>query len=206
MRESGLIIEEPPGARRGARDMVKAVGFPMNAAEPPNPDLRMMPERAHWVIVVRADRPAAHARLQRHFARAPWVDVVIDRRGGVMDRRVGLASSRAPSSAGERRAGQRRALNGPPSSSPTFRRASRQDDFEVYEATAPLPARCPECGLTFTVELPHFAEPPIHLELTMIHDITLYGVVRHVVEAQSLSATGRVLFTSRLRARPLEAA
>jgi hypothetical protein len=55
-----------------------------------------------------------------------------------------------------------------------------------------------------TVELPAFAEPPVRLELKVVHDVTPQGL-RHVVEAQSLSATGRVLFTSQLRARPHKA-
>jgi hypothetical protein len=55
-----------------------------------------------------------------------------------------------------------------------------------------------------TVELPRFAEPPVRLELKVVHDVSPYGP-RHVVEAQSLSATGRVLFTSQLRTRPLKA-
>jgi hypothetical protein len=165
----------------------------------------MMPERAHWVIVVRADRPAAYARLRQHFAGSPWVDVVMDRRGIVKDRRIGPSSGRGQSSAGERRGDQRREWTAPSTSTPAFRRTSRGEDHDVYEATAPLPVRCPECGLMRTVELPAFAEPPVRLELKVVHDVTPHGLLRHVVEAQSLSATGRVLFTSQLRARPLKA-
>jgi hypothetical protein len=160
---------------------------------------------AHWVIVVRADRPRAYARLQRHFAGSPWVDVVMDRRGIMRDRPIGPSAGRGPSAAYERRGNQRRDRTAPSTSTPAFRRASRGEDYDVYEATAPLPVRCPECALMITVELPRFAEPPVRLELTVVHDVTPYGLLRHVVEAQSLSPTGRVLFTSQVRARPLKA-
>ena len=157
-------------------------------------------ERAIFVVPV--DRAAAYARLRRHFVGSPLVEVVMDRRGIVMDRRVGPLSYGGRSSAVERRRTQRRET---PAPSSAVRPTSRGEDYAVYEATAPLSVRCPECGLMVMVELPRFAEPPVRLELTVIHEVTPHGLHRHVVEAQSLSATGRVLFTSHLRARPLKA-
>jgi hypothetical protein len=56
-----------------------------------------------------------------------------------------------------------------------------------------------------TVELPRFTEPLVRLELRVVHDVILHGGRRHVVEIQALSATGRILLTSQLRARPLKA-
>ena len=52
-----------------------------------------------------------------------------------------------------------------------------------------------------TVELPRFAEPPARLELAVRHELILPVTVRHVVELQSLSATGRVLLATRLVVR-----
>jgi len=117
-----------------------------------------------------------------------WVDVVMDRRGG-------LPHDRSGAPAVDRRRGGRR------SGDTAFRRAYRGDDFDVYEATAPLPGRCPHCGALVTVELPRFAEPPARLELAVRHELILPVTVRHVVELQSLSATGRVLLATRLVVR-----
>jgi hypothetical protein len=165
------------------------------AAPGARPDSRVVPERSRWVIVVRADRPAAYATLRRTFDGSAWVDVVMDRRGGTSS-----GGGRAP---GVERRGSQRPRGSPASApAPAFRRAYGTSDFEVYEATAPLPGRCPQCGLSVTVDLPRFAEPPVRLELTVIHEVIPPATVRHLVEAQSLSATGRVLLASRLLARP----
>jgi hypothetical protein len=51
------------------------------------------------------------------------------------------------------------------------------------------------------VELPRFAEPPVRLEVAVVHEPVLPDRTRHAVELQSLSATGRVLLASRLLAR-----
>jgi hypothetical protein len=159
------------------------------------PDSRVVPERSRWVIVVRADRPVAYATLQRNFQGSAWVDVVVDRRGGTSS-----GGGRVP---GVERRGSQRPRGSPASApAPAFRRAYGTNDFEVYEATAPLPGRCPQCGLSVTVDLPRFAEPPVRLELTVVHEVIPPATVRHVVEAQSLSATGRVLLATRLLARP----
>jgi hypothetical protein len=37
----------------------------------------------------------------------------------------------------------------------------------------------------------------------VLHEVTSPGTIRHVVEAQSLSATGRILLATRLVARPI---
>jgi hypothetical protein len=158
-------------------------------------DSHVAPERSRWVIVVRADRPAAYATLRRTFDGSAWVDVVVDRRGGT--------SSGGGHTPGVERRGSQRPRGSPASApAPAFRRAYGTNDFEVYEATAPLPGRCPQCGLSVTVDLPRFAEPPVRLELTVVHEVIPPATVRHLVEAQSLSATGRVLLASRLLARP----
>jgi len=78
-------------------------------------------------------------------------------------------------------------------------------DFAVYEVAAPLRGRCPHCDEPVTVELPRFADPPVRLELTVVHEDNAPPRLRHAVEARALSATGRVILASRLRARPLTA-
>jgi hypothetical protein len=49
-----------------------------------------------------------------------------------------------------------------------------------------------------SAEMPRFAEPPARLELAVVHEIIQADRARHVVEPQTLSATGRVLLASRL--------
>ena len=151
----------------------------------------MIPERPRWVIVTRIDRPEVVPALRRTFARSAWVDVVVDRRRG--ERRHGTVQV-----AGERRLAGRRSADRDPAQTPPFRLAHRADGFEAYEATSPVPGRCPECGAMVSVELPRFVEPPVHLDLAVVHEPIQPGRARHVVDLQSFSATGRVLLASRL--------
>ena len=153
----------------------------------------IVPERARWVVVVKVNRPEAFTALRRNFAKSAWVEVVIDRRRG--ERRRAAAGTSVERRVGGRRIADRAQV-------PGFRRAHRAEDFEVYEATTPLEARCPECGAALSVELPRFAEPPVRLELAVVHEIAAPpDRVRHAVELQSLSPTGRVLLATRLFAR-----
>ena len=154
----------------------------------------MIPERPRWVIVTRADRPEAAPALRRMFAASAWVDVVVDRRQG--ERRHGAAQV-----AGERRLAGRRSADRDPTQTPQFRLAHRAEGFEAYEATGPVPGRCPECGAMVSVELPRFVEPPVRLDVAVIHEPIQPGRARHMVDLQSFSATGRVLLASRLLAR-----
>jgi len=161
-------------------------------------DKGIVPERARWVVVVKQNRPEAFAALRRNFAQSAWVEVVIDRRRGERRKAAGSTSV-------ERRVGGRRTVDRDPTRAPTFRRAHRAEDFEVYEAITPLPGHCPECGATLNVELPRFAEPPVRLELAVVHENLAPPDRggRHAVELQSLSPTGRVLLATRLFARTL---
>jgi hypothetical protein len=52
-----------------------------------------------------------------------------------------------------------------------------------------------------SVEMPRFAEPPVRLDLTVVHEDIQPDRARHTVELQSRSATGRVLLASRLFVR-----
>jgi hypothetical protein len=157
-------------------------------------DQGIAPQRARWVVVVKKDRPDTFAALRRNFAGSAWVEVVVDRRRG--DRRRAALGTPV-----ERRRGGRRTVDRDSAQVPTFRRAQRSDDCEVYEATTPLPGRCPQCGAGLSVELPRFAEPPDRLELSVVHESVPPDRVRHAVELQSLSPTGRVLMATRLFAR-----
>ncbi len=95
----------------------------------------------------------------------------------------------------------RRSADRDPAQTPPFRLAHRADGFEAYEATGPVPGRCPECGATVSIELPRFGEPPVRLELVVVHESIQPGRGRHMVDLQSFSATGRVLLASRLLVR-----
>jgi hypothetical protein len=150
------------------------------------------------VIVVPVGRSETFAAISRKFARSPWVDVVMDRRRGE-HRPDGSA---AP--AGERRtAGPRKTTAPNPASEPAFRLAHRDDGREVYESTALESGYCPECGALVSVQLPRFVEPPVRLELLVCHEPTSAerAAVRHVVELQSFSQTGRILLATRLAGR-----
>ena len=135
--------------------------------------------------------------LRRSFARSAWVDVVMDRRRGERRHAVG----RAPG--GERRTGGRRCEDHASRHAPAFRLAHRGDGFLVYEATGPELAHCPQCGAVLSVELPRFSEPPVRLDVIVLHESLPpdHTRARHAVEVQSFSATGRVLLASRLLAR-----
>jgi hypothetical protein len=156
----------------------------------------MRPARSRWVIVVPVGRADTYAALRRRFGRSPWVDVLMDRRRG--ERRHGTAGLPTV----ERRRTPRRKPAGrpaPPGDS-LFRLAHQLDGCDVYEATSPEYGSCPDCGVLVSLELPRFAEPPVRLELVLLHEPTAHGV-RHVGELQSLSATGRLLLSSRLVGR-----
>ena len=155
----------------------------------------MTPERPRWVIVVRVERSEVFAALRRSFAGSDWVDLVVDRRRG--ERRQGRGSTPAA----ERRGGGRRSADRQPVRVPAFRLAHRGDGFEVYEATGSQSGRCPQCGTMVSVEMPRFTEPPVRLELTVVHETIPPDRARHVVEVQSFSATGRVLLATRLFAQ-----
>lgn len=173
----------------------EAVRQTHRAATPTPAEARgIVPQRARWVVVVKVNRPDAFTSLRRHFAGTSWVEVVVDRRRG--ERRQAPAKANL-----ERRRGGRRIADNDPTRVPSFRRAHRGDDFDVYEAIAPVPGQCPVCGVGLTVELPRFAEPPVRLELEVVHEAVSPDKARHAVELQSLSPTGRVLLATRLFAR-----
>lgn len=152
------------------------------------------PERPRWTIVARVDRAELYPTLARSFARSVWVAVVVDRRRG--DRRRQQAEPE-----GDRRLAGRRRSDQDPAQIPAFRLARKGDGFEIFEATGPEPGRCPVCGAMVSVDMPRFAEPPVRLELTVVHEPVPPDRARHVVELQSLSAAGRVLLATRLFAR-----
>ena len=133
--------------------------------------------------------------LSRSFGESAWVQVVVDRRRG--ERRQG--GGRVPRV--ERRSVGRRGSDRDPAQRPAFRLAQHGDGAEVYEATGPESGRCPECGALLSVEMPRFTEPPVRLEMTVVHETIPPNRARHAVEVQSFSAAGRVLLASRLLAR-----
>jgi hypothetical protein len=102
----------------------------------------------------------------------------------------------------ERRTAPRRKASESPTSLPgsLFRLAHQLDECDVYEAMSPESASCPHCSVVVSLEMPRFAEPPVRLDLILHHDASADGV-RHVRELQSLSATGRVLLSTRIVGR-----
>ena len=161
------------------------------------PGLGVTPMRPRWVVVVRVGRPDTSVALRRSFARSAWVDVVMDRRRGERRHAVG----RPPG--GERRTGGRRCEDHASRHAPAFRLAHRGDGFVVYEATGPELVHCLQCGAVLSVELPRFSEPPVRLDVIVLHEALPadHTRARHMVELQSWSATGRILLASRLSAR-----
>jgi hypothetical protein len=155
-------------------------------------------DRPRWIIVVRRDRAELRDQLRRSFARAAWVEVVLDRRTGDRRRESGAAATEA-------RAVERRGRAGDRGQRAAYRLGHRGDGFEVYEATALVPATCSDCGGALSFEMPRFAEPPARLDLRVVHESSHGRSGRHVVELQSFSATGRPLLASRITARPAPA-
>jgi hypothetical protein len=156
---------------------------------------RITPERPHWVIVAAADRPDTYPMLRRNFAGSAWVSVVVDRRHG--ERRH--PGRRQPGE--DRRRAGRRSMDRDAAQVPSFRLARQGDGFAVYEATASVPGRCPQCHALVSVEIPRFVEPPVRLDLTVVHETIVPNRARHLVDCQSYSATGRVLLASRMAVR-----
>ena len=148
------------------------------------------------MIVAQVNRAEVYPALRRNFAGTAWVEVVLDRR-------LGERRQRTMPPADDRRLAGRRSADQDPAQTPVFRLAHRGDGFEAYEATVPVPGRCPECGAMVSIEMPRFAEPPVRLELTVVHETIQRERARHVIELQSFSATGRVLLASRMFVRTL---
>ena len=146
------------------------------------------------MIVAQVDRADVYPGLQRNFAGSAWVEVVLDRRS--LARRQGTVQPTE-----DRRLAGRRSADRDPAQTLAFRLANRGDGFEAYEATGPVPERCAACGAMVSVELPRFAEPPIRLDLTVVHETIALDRARHMVELQSFSATGQLLLASRLFVR-----
>jgi hypothetical protein len=146
------------------------------------------------VIVAQVDRADVYPALRQNFAGSAWVEVVLDRRG--LARRQGTVQP-----AEDRRLAGRRSADQDPAQTPAFRLAHRGDGFEAYEATGPVPERCAACGAMVSVELPRFAEPPLRLDLTVVHETIALDRARHLVELESFSATGQLLLASRLFVR-----
>jgi hypothetical protein len=176
---------------QGRSEVIRSDRIPHTPAGP-----GITPPRSRWVIVVPVGRADTYAALRRRFGRSPWVDVVMDRRRG--ERPVPNAD--VPTV--ERRTAQRRkaAGNAAPTPESVFRLAHQLEGCDVYEATSAQSGRCPDCGVLVSLDLPRFAEPPVSLDLVLRHEPTAHGV-RHVGDFQSLSATGRVLLSTRLVGR-----
>jgi hypothetical protein len=149
-----------------------------------------------WVVVTHPDRPGLLDELVWRYRRAPWVDVLADRRRG--ERR-----QRQEPCPADLRLGERRGVPGDQTTRAAYRLASRGDGFDVYEATGHIAAQCPECGATVMFEMPRSGEPPVGLDLQVAHDRMAVDQhrARHVVELVMYAFTGRPLLASRSFAR-----
>jgi hypothetical protein len=176
---------------QGRSEAVRSERIPHTPAGP-----GITPARSRWVIVVPVGRADTYAAFRRRFGRSPWVDVVVDRR------RTDACHGDAGVPTVERRTAPRRkgTRNPVPAPESLFRLAHQLEGCDVYEGTFPESGRCPDCGVLISLELPRFAEPPVRFELVVQHERTAQGV-RHIGELQSLSATGRVLLSTRLVGR-----
>ena len=153
--------------------------------------------RRRWVVVVWPDRAPLLARLSPAFGQSAWVEVLVDRRHA--DRR----QERRTHGDEQRLVDRRSAVV--TGGTPNYRVAYRGDGFDVYEATSFVSMPCGECGIPGVFEMPRFGEPPARLDLQVIHEAAepkpQPGRARHLVEIQSLGATGRPLLAARHLAR-----
>ena len=149
-----------------------------------------------WVIVTCPDRPGLLDELAWRYRRAPWVNVLADRRRG--ERR-----QRQETREDDLRLGERRGVPGDRSFRPAYRLASQGDGFDVYEATAHAAALCPECGATVMFEMPRSGEPPARLDVQVSHDPASVDQhrARHVVDLLMYAFTGRPILALRSFAR-----
>ena len=142
-----------------------------------------------WVVVTCPDRPGLLDELAWRYRRAPWVNVLADRRHGA---RRQQQEPRAT----DLRLGDRRRVPGDRTTRPAYRLALHGDGFDVYEATGHAAAQCPECGATVMFEMPRSGEPPTRLDVQVAHDRTAVDQhhARHVVDLLMYAFTGRPLW------------
>ena len=153
------------------------------------------PASPRWVVVVRPDRPEVLAQLSTTFRSATWVGVLADRRRTERRKRQALVGS-------ELRLSDRRATPGDQTQRPAYRLARRGEGFDVFEATGFAPARCQECGATVMFEMPRSSEPPLRLELQVVHEQAHPRPrSRHAVELLLYASNGRPLVACRSLAR-----
>jgi hypothetical protein len=156
-----------------------------------------------WLVVVDRDQAAQEPRLRASFDRR-MVEVVLDRRRG--DRR----QAREPAGSERRRTERRGAGN------KSFRLDYTGKGFRIYQAVGRLALQCATCASVLETELPEFKEPPARLCLEVVHSErpnpdtlrppqAAETSVRHTVEVQAHSATGRLLLSCCIPARPPEA-
>jgi hypothetical protein len=142
--------------------------------------------RPHWIIVVHRDQPDLDARLRHVYAKAPWVEVVRDRRQG--ERR-----QHAVPPGDDARLAEQRGASG-------HRLAYTARGYTVHEAMSVITARCGPCGLLVSFELPRFAEPPIRLDVEVVHEVIQPKHPRHAVELRAATATRAEALALRLTA------
>jgi hypothetical protein len=154
----------------------------------------------HWMVVVGRGDAVHAARLRAGFDR-DLVEVIVDRRDGERRQTDGPVTA-------ERRHGDRRGGR--------FRLDHEANGVRVYRANGRLGRRCSTCGTVVELEPPDLREPPAWLSLEVVHRerppvTTLHSayvpdvLVRHTGEVEVRSATGRLVLSCSVPARPPEA-
>ena len=150
----------------------------------------------HWLVIVHPDKRDLYTRLRRSFESATLVEVIVDRRLGERRRTAaGLMDERRRV---ERR---RKAILKEPAPTEGYRLIQVADGFQVLQAEARVPAKCPDCGVLLDFEMPHFGELPARLEMNVLHTKSSAFSAQHVVEAQAFRASGRPFLACRMLAR-----
>jgi hypothetical protein len=147
--------------------------------------------------VAQPDRPGLLDELTWRYRLTPWVEVRADRRRGERRQRQ-VPMER------DLRLYERRGMLGDRMYRPEYRLARHGEGFDVYEATGQVPAQCPACGATVMFEMPRSGDPPVRLDLHVVHDrmpVEPEHRPRHVVELLLYEAGGRPALASRSFAR-----
>jgi hypothetical protein len=153
------------------------------------------PAALRWLFVVQAGEPMLFDRLTQRLAGV--ARVVLDRRRGPRRQR------RGPVPTDRRHRDRRRTVSAgvTPALGTGYHLVYHSANVDVYKATDPsVPAVCPTCSMVLAFDMPHFAQPPAHVEITVDHRAAGERV-EHAVEVHATAATGHPLLACRLAAR-----
>jgi hypothetical protein len=160
--------------------------------------MTIAPVEPRWLFIVHAGETALFERLAQRLAGV--ARVVLDRRTGPprRQRRVSVATDR-------RRGGDRRrtpAVWVTPTLGTGYHLVYGSTHVDVYEVDPPgVPAVCHECGMVLAFDMPHFAQPPAHVELVVHHTLGREPAA-HTVEVRATGMGNQSLLACQLEASP----